>query len=252
MVLQKPIRAMLIALVIIIGAILLSEWMLEKIARANDFEIGDLGGYWYKRVIVPLLSGMLAFFLVCIRKEYDLSWKSAMRIIGVFSVVALASYYMHISSINSGNIGWYKVPDNYNIQGKSLHELSRLLFHRNNEISHLALKELERRGPNASDMLLKLIEESRHSDPYHDVYQIRLVIELLAKQKDVRVIPILKEMLKSEYNPGIVTYRDGRRVVDYTTRFQAVSLLKKYFDIESNVETEKVLSSPGNHRKGDL
>jgi len=124
----------------------------------------------------------------------------------------------------------------------SSEELGQTIFNYNSEVRSVAYAEIEKRGSTASNILINVIEQNKKGEPtkYIDMYSTHEAISILSKQKDKRAIPTLEEMTKSsEY--GYIEDK-GTTKVFYPTRGFAKKLLKKYFGIESSVETEKLVS----------
>ncbi len=223
---------------IIIASILLSEGILYLVAHLNDMIIEDFGGYLYSRIVVPLITSLVVIVILGVIPKRLTSRTKVAVIVGVIIAISLA---MHQIALTSGSIGGYRIPDHFNVREKSLVELAALLPSRNEEIANAVLNELDARGNRSSNVLISIIDKLKKTSPslYYDFYETRKAMEILAKRKDANVVPVLKDMLKSDHY-NLMSYKNNEERI-YPTRIEAKELLEKYFKIKVDVETKQVI-----------
>jgi len=209
------------------------------VAHLNNYNIGGVSGVFW--LVCSFVGGgifSLVAMLLFPEQVFRLPKEFAILII----VIAI-SLFIHQWGINSTYLGFYGsyyLPPGFSTVKMTNEELEKLIFKRNNEIGFQAFLELVKRGATASNSLMHIIQRNRTvaSDVFLDMSTTQKAVGLLAKQRDKRVIPILQGMLKSnEY-----LFAEYKGTTIYPTRIFAKKLLKKYFGIESNVETERVVS----------
>jgi len=218
---------------------MLSASLVFIVAWLNNYEAeGPTTLLW-------VLASFFLGFIVTLVLAYTLPTK----VIGVNKFISIPLLIIAISSIAhqfviNSDLHWgsYFLPPGFSTVKMTNEELEKLVFNRNNEIGFQAFLELEKRGTKASDSLIHIIQKNMADDPngFIDIFTTQYAVEILAKQRDKRAIPILQEMLKSnEYHDSDYM---GTHTIFYPTRIFAKKMLKKYFGIKSNVETEKRVS----------
>lgn len=214
------------------------------VSRLRDFEIGDAGGVIYLYVATPAVAALAAVLLmVAVPGSLDLARRSAL----VLALITGASGLVHYGALSGNAIGGsYRLPDDFNAARQSGDALKRLARAPNHEIAGAAVDELGRRGATGADALMELIGEERRraGDSYIDSPLTIRVVEILAKQRERRVIPVLEGMLSSHWTVVVTTFDaagKSKRVAVFTTRQRAVRSLSEEFGVRSMVETRRPL-----------
>ena len=228
--------------IMIILSISISMAVAGIVAWMNSYKIAEMNGYFYWFVFTPFCTFVISILLLFIVPDRLIGFQKMAVILIVIVLVSLGG---HTWALNNGWIGgWYLLPKGFDTSNKTLEELLQLVDHRNDEIRGGALSELDIRGKPASETLIRIIKSYKETNPktYIDISTTKNIVEILSTQGDERAIPILKEMLKSEdYN--VATYKDGTMKAIFTTRIGAKRMLKKYFTIDVEVETETILGN---------
>lgn len=212
------------------------------LSRLEEFDIGDMGGVIYLYLATPTVA---AFAAVLLMKALPASLGLARRSAAVLALILSASVLVHYWGLSHQAIGGsYRYPPAFNAAAQGIDELKGLARARNYEVAGAALAELGRRGSAGADALMELIEEEqrRAGASFVDSTLTFEVAQLLAKQRDRRIIPILEGMLRSEATVVDTTFdASGRasRVAVFPTRQTAVRLLSDEFGVRAQVETRR-------------
>lgn len=211
------------------------------VAILNNYNIGGVSGVVW--LACSFLGGcFFSLIAMLLLPEQVFRIPKEFAILIIIIIISLFIHQWGISSTYLGFYGSYYLPPGFSTVNMSNEELEKLVFNRNNEIGSQAFLELEKRGAKASDSLMHIIQRNMTVAPdvFVDMYTTQEAVRMLAAQKDKRALPILQEMLKSsEYHDSDYM---GTHTTFYPTRIFAKKMLKKYFGIESNVETEKRIS----------
>jgi hypothetical protein len=207
------------------------------VTRLNDFRIGDLGGYLYAFAATPLAAVLAAAVLLAVLPR---SLGNVARAGTTIGVVALASSLAHGYAMQHRAIGgWYVLPAGFDVSRQSVEQLRAAALDRNDELAGAALEELGRRGRAGADALLGVVEDVRRSagTDYVDVWITIRAAELLAHQKDGRVLPLLEAMRHSQSRVfGTVGAAGIRTTESFPTRAIARSLLREDFGIDADAD----------------
>ena len=198
------------------------------VTRASNFEVGDVGGVLYCYVATPILAFVIAAIAIAILPG-RVSWS---RAAGVLALLGLGSAVAHVAALRARAIGGtYVVPKSFHPAAMSLDHLAKAVWDRNDAIRYRAWEELERRGQSAADTVWNVIEEARRrlGASYVESVATANGAFLLAGLKDVRVIPVLKDIATTTYVSSPEDSATGRI-------WKATQLLKEQFGIDLKVK----------------
>jgi len=212
------------------------------VAHLNNYSIGGVSGvFWLVCSFVG--GGIFSLVAMLLFPEQVFRVPKEFAILMIIIVISLFIHQWGINSTYLGFYGSYYLPPGFSTVNMTNEELEKLVFNRNNEIGFQAFLELEKRGAKASNSLMHIIQRNMAVAPdvFVDMYTTQEAVRILAAQKDKRALPILQEMLKSsEYHDSDYM---GTHTTFYPTRIFAKKMLRKYFGIKSDVETEKIVET---------
>lgn len=115
-------------------------------------------------------------------------------------LAASASLCVHNWALDHGWMGGeYMVPGSYHPAGMTSMDLLRSLADHNPAVVDAAWVELESRAAGDRSLILLALQRSRelHPETYIEFYRVHVAATMLANAGDVRVVPILQDMLRS-------------------------------------------------------
>ena len=223
----------LIAGIVSVGLLFIVTWL-------NNYSTEGIGRLLW--VTASFLGGVTVALILVYTLPTKIMGINKLFLVLPF-IIIVSSLVQQFAIISDFGGGYYYLPPGFSAAKMTNEELEKLLSHRNYEIGSRAFLELKKRGAKASVSMMRIIQRNTIDNPdgFIDMPIVQDAVETLAKQKDERMIPILQKMLKSKEHYDSY-YRGTYTKTYYPTRIFAKKLLKKYFGIESNVETEKRVS----------
>jgi hypothetical protein len=192
------------------------------VARMLDYSIYDVDGRLYLYAATPIAAAVLGSVLGRLPPR---SWSSLRRTIAAVAGTVLVCAPAHWANIRAGWVGGgYSLPAGFDPERLDTGALEREAWSANRSVAHLAVDELVRRGPSASDALWRFIEQARrrYGSSYLVDTRTNQAVLALADLRDARVVPILKDMA-CDVSGAQTSYE----------RQSAVNLLKNEYGLET-------------------